>query len=1388
MKITGLAIILLTALALNVMGETEWEKRWLERKEALRNDKSVMRHYTFEDVKDSQSMIKDISGNGADLKFIPRKVAQKEILDLQVVEGRIPGKKAVRLDRGYYQGPVVDIDKGAFTVECWFRRKGKATVYPELKASANTLLLCGGGPTGWSLFPAVPPDNLIARISCLPGTTSDGKKTGSLSARASGVSVPHDKWNHAAFTWDGKEIFLYFNGVLVGRIKHDGKYVPAKGPLMVGYSDGEVIDIDEVVIYSRVLNSEEIKQAGAGQEEAAGERIKSIFSAADRFIEKGDFTKARKEYEEFKNILGIDYGIQLYLFNTAESYRIEKNYREAHGTYDSLLKLPGLSLNYRVCGLFGKAALYSEQKEYRREREVYTGILKINGLSGNDSMRARRATGDTYTSERQYNKARDIYEALMRETAIANNPNEMHRLELADRLEFIDNLKDGEEIVPARERRASRVKLPKYSIYVSPSGSDNGDGSLHNPFATLRRVQEEVRRVIREKGLPGKGIVVFMREGRYFMEDTISFGSEDSGTEESPVVYRSYPGEEVRIIGGKTVNNFKPVDAPDILRRLPAESRDRVRVADLKELGITEYGQLRNRGFGTPQPGAMEVIYNGNVMQMARYPNDGWLRVAALVNPAGDYIFRNTPYQKGKFIYSGSRPERWTDEDDAWLKGYLGPMVPYVVKHAKITSIDTKGKVINVAEDPRTANIKDPAYVGSRISKGEPYFAYNLLSEIDMPGEYYIDRKNGKLYLWPPGEGNNNEIIVTTLDKPLVEFKNASHMVLYRLVFEGTWRTAVEISGGENNLVAGCTVRNTGQYALKIPGGWNHAVVGCDLYDLGEGGIHLADHNSYTLRNTSAAENRKKLIPNGFVVENNHIYRFNRLCGGNAAAIAIQGIGQRVSHNLINDSTHYGISIAHNNHVFEYNEIHDIVAHSRELGAVYTWDGGQSLTYRGNILRNNFIHHITGHSSPNASHGVRAVHIDGISSNLTLSGNVFFRTNGISSSAPDCRFENNIFVNCFPGISQGNRSDILEKDGKLNLWAYESLRSLKRVDFNQPPWSVRYPQLTGVMEKENRPLGWPRNVTIARNVSVGGPFATFAGGLLNYIKVENNMTEADPLFVNPETNDFRLRPGSPAYDIAGIEPVPLDKIGLYNDELRASWPAAREIGKYFDPSKETGIAKPKEYGVKRCTSQIKIDGKLEKNEWLGLDKSMAIMMDKHYTALQDEEGPKSYAWLLYDDTHLYIGIEHTPDPWTEEMPVTLKKFELVVTEISIEGHVKSDIRGWWLPDMATGPIYILWGYGDGRIRILDSYCKMPEDIKEELLKNIQYAAIMHDPENFHWTAEWKIPLSLLGINPGELEGRRFNIGVPRRKNWVAWMYTNGPIWRLEGGGYIKFVK
>jgi len=59
--------------------------------------------------------------------------------------------------------------------------------------------------------------------------------------------------------------------------------------------------------------------------------------------------------------------------------------------------------------------------------------------------------------------------------------------------------------------------------------------------------------------------------------------------------------------------------------------------------------------------------------------------------------------------------------------------------------------------------------------------------------------------------------------------------------------------------------------------------------------------------------------------------------------------------------------------------------------------------------------------------------------------------------------------------------------------------------------------------------------------------------------VDTHSIIADPLFVNPEKDDYRLRPNSPAFKL-GFQPIPVEKIGPYEHELRASWPIVEAVG------------------------------------------------------------------------------------------------------------------------------------------------------------------------------------------------------------------------------------
>ena len=198
-------------------------------------------------------------------------------------------------------------------------------------------------------------------------------------------------------------------------------------------------------------------------------------------------------------------------------------------------------------------------------------------------------------------------------------------------------------------------------------------GQRREPFATPQRARDAVREA-RKGGLPKGGVTVWLRGGVYRMDRTLELDARDSGTAGAPVVYRSAPGEEVRLVGGKQVpsNAFEPVTDPDVLERLDPAAHGKVVQADLKAVGISDYGKLTRRG-GIERhtlPAALELFFNDRPMPLARWPNEGWTRIAAVPDgPKGE-----------RFSYQGDRPKRWDKSGR-----HLGSRVhePELVRHLR---------------------------------------------------------------------------------------------------------------------------------------------------------------------------------------------------------------------------------------------------------------------------------------------------------------------------------------------------------------------------------------------------------------------------------------------------------------------------------------------------------------------------------------------------------------------------------------------------------------------------------------------------------------------------------------------------------------------------------
>ncbi|MCP4452631.1 MAG: right-handed parallel beta-helix repeat-containing protein, partial [Planctomycetes bacterium] len=454
-------------------------------------------------------------------------------------------------------------------------------------------------------------------------------------------------------------------------------------------------------------------------------------------------------------------------------------------------------------------------------------------------------------------------------------------------------------------------------FFVSPGGHDGNSGTSAKPFATLVRARNAIRTIRRQGQETAQGVTVWVEAGTYTLNEALTLTCEDSGTEAGPIVYRAMAGQTVRLVGGKKVTGFGPVTDPDSLARLPQVVREHVVCADLKAQGFLDYGEVAAQGK------RLELFYKDKAMQLARWPNEGFVRVVD-VNGETPMTTHGIPgTREGKLTYAEDRPGLWAGESDIWLHGYW--FWDWSDSFERVASVDAEKQIITIA----------PPYHNYGYRKGQRYYALNVLAELDQPGEWYLDRQQGRLYFLPPESESPVEAVLSVLPHVFV-LEDCSWVTLQGFTLEATRSTAVTLSGGQGSRVAGCTIRNTGSWAVRISGGQQNAVLGCDIYDTGEGGVSLSGGD------------RRSLTPAGHRAENNHIHHFGRIYRTYRPGVSVSGVGHCVRHNVIHDGPHNAIQLGGNDHLIEFNEIHHVCFETGDVGAFYM---GRDWTARGTVIR-----------------------------------------------------------------------------------------------------------------------------------------------------------------------------------------------------------------------------------------------------------------------------------------------------------------------------------------------------------------------------------------------------------------------------------------------------
>lgn len=609
------------------------------------------------------------------------------------------------------------------------------------------------------------------------------------------------------------------------------------------------------------------------------------------------------------------------------------------------------------------------------------------------------------------------------------------------------------------------------TLHVSQEGDDSWSGVTAAPAAdrsdgplrTLEAARDRLRSIRENARLTADGLRVIVHEGEYALAETLTFTTEDGGADKSPVEWIAQPGDKVVITGGRRIPAWTDVTDPKLLERLPEGSRGHVVQAKLRALGVTD--------FGSPEGGGLMLYCRGRPMTLARWPNDGFTTIADLAG--GDPVeIRGTKGDRiGKWVYEGNRPASWAAEPDEWLHGYW--FWDWSDQRQKVKAIDSEARTIEV----------ELPYHHYGYRKGQWYYAYNLLCEIDAPGEWYLDRESGEIYFWPPDDDGSDAFVSVVPN--LLAFEDVSHMRFGGFRIEGARRQAIRVTGGEFVEITNCTVRDIGGDGIAVQGGRYHVVRGCTLHDLGGGGISLSGGDRATLK----SGHHKAL--------DNHIHDYGQWYRMYHAAIHLNGVGLLASGNYIHDAPHMAIEFSGNDHVIENNEIHDVCLESNDAGAMYA---GRDWTMRGTVIRNNYLHNITGFRDK----GCVGVYLDDMFCGTRIEQNLFFRVTRAAfiGGGRDNTLMGNVFVDCQPA---------LHVDDRALGWAADTvpttmMERYRAMPVDSPVWHEQYPEMLDIL---NDDPAAPKGNVVVGNLSVGGRWDEISKGAKSLLQMHDNVVLTD---------------------------------------------------------------------------------------------------------------------------------------------------------------------------------------------------------------------------------------------------------------------------------------
>ena len=485
-------------------------------------------------------------------------------------------------------------------------------------------------------------------------------------------------------------------------------------------------------------------------------------------------------------------------------------------------------------------------------------------------------------------------------------------------------------------------------VHVAADGNDRNPGTVAQPIATLQQAQ----RIVRSRG-PGRqeAIEVHVHPGFYPVAEPLVLTPEDSGSDEAPVIWRAAdPGSKPVLSAGTLLNGtWETSDRPGVWQ------------LDLPECRRSSDGAGWN---------FRQLFVEGRRATRARFPNRSGEN-PFLYATGGDYDHA--------VIDPALIKDEWLGEQDLQINLVVDWL--FFNQWNTIASIDKSAGKLVFAEDERHG----------KVYKDNWFYVEGALVELDEPGEWYLDREEGRLFFMPEAgeDPNKKKFVAPRLDR-IIHCKgdvdagtHVKHVHFDGLSLRHTSFTlghiaprvhtdaALRLENTQDSSVKNCHFENIGGYAcwLHLDSQRNIFARNTVLHSGGGGVLLTGSRLSYMDESKvyTPGEAASKVAPILNRITRNTVKHCGqiRYYGGGVhldsrpAEMAMEP-GNYIAHNEFSDLSRNGVFAFRNQggNVVEYNHIHDAMQTTIDGACIHF--ATMNHLNAPNFILNNWLHDIWG--------------------------------------------------------------------------------------------------------------------------------------------------------------------------------------------------------------------------------------------------------------------------------------------------------------------------------------------------------------------------------------------------------------------------------------------